>query len=194
MRRKSKWASWEVRPHEAEVVHIGGDAGMATATVADGKLLPMLILDTSSRPDIEEHIRIHEKLGPGDVRIQWAQRPDHQDEVLLVLSFERPSEFKAFIAFDLTRHQGVLVDQILTSGGFYIQAGRMGDRFRNHIDKPRLIVEAPDTGFKSRWEEIYKDYTFRALCRAGLNRTAAKRAAAEAIGMLRKIGSFRMPA
>jgi len=60
--------------------------------------------------------------------------------------FQRPSELIVVIDFDIVK-QGILVDQILTSKGLYIQAGRDGDRFKTKPDAKKIIIEIPDTGF-----------------------------------------------
>jgi len=66
-----------------------GDAGLATQ-VADGRLLPVLILDTRARPEVEELIRVHAYLPPGDARSQWGSSRDNDDHVVLHLTFVQP--------------------------------------------------------------------------------------------------------
>ncbi len=58
------------KPRKAQVaqsliVPIVGDAAMA-GPVADGRLIPVLIVDTSKRPEVAELIRVHAHLPPGD--------------------------------------------------------------------------------------------------------------------------------
>lgn len=175
-----------------DIVRIVADGLMSTALVADGRMLPVLIVDTSDRPDIDEYIRVHANAPTGDVRIQWAQAPE-LNMVILLLSFERPLVMQLQIGFRLAAHQGVLVEQILAMGGFYLQAGRDGDRLKRTMDRQRIIMEAPDTGFRPIWDKIFHKHTVKALQERGLDRAQAKRAAYEVITLMRKTGEFRMP-
>ncbi len=74
---KDKWRREAVRvrhPAEAEPVPIVADAGIATVAVGDGRMIPLLILDTSRRPDIEDMVKAHHALeGQGDVKAQWGR-------------------------------------------------------------------------------------------------------------------------
>lgn len=175
-----------------EIVSIVADGLVSTAMVADGRMLPVLIVDTSERPDIDEYIRVHTNAPTGDVRVQWAHAPE-LNIVILLLSFERPLVMQLRIGFRLAAHQGILVEQILAMGGFYLQAGREGDRLKTTMDRQRIIMEAPDTGFRPIWDKIFHKHTMKVLQERGLGRAQAKTAAHEAIAMMRKTGDFRMP-
>jgi hypothetical protein len=178
---------------EKDAVRIVADGAIATAGVGEGRLIPLVILDTSSRPDLEEYIRVHQFVGAGDVKCQWGQLIGHDDTVALVLSFSRPAELVVIVEFDLQRNQGVLVEQVLGSKALYIQAGRDGDRLKHDLDLPKVILEVPDTGFGQRfWDKIYSRYTTAKLRERGLSRADAKRAAKECITELRKLGTVRM--
>ena len=62
-------------PHEMQPVRIVSDAAVSMRGAFGGRLVPLVILDTSDRPDIDELIRVHHaSLKPGDVKIQWAER------------------------------------------------------------------------------------------------------------------------
>lgn len=178
---------------EKDALRIVADGAIAHPGVAEGRLIPLVILDTSRRPDLEEYIRVHQYVGAGDVKCQWGQLIGHDDTVALVLSFLRPAELVGIVEFDLQRNQGVLVEQVLGTKALYIQAGREGDRLKHDVNLPKVILEVPDTGFgKTAWERIYFRYTTAKLRERGLNRVDAKRAAKEAIAELRKLGTLRM--
>lgn len=177
---------------EAVPVRIVGDGAISTAGVGDGRMLPVLILDATDRPDIAEYIRLHRHGGPGDVKVQWGQLPALHDTVVLMLTVLRPAQMKMIIAFDLRRNHGFLVEQILGMNGMYIQAGQAGDRVGATMDHPRIVVEVPDTGFRPTWDKLYYKFTVKKLREAGLDRARAKVAARDAIAKLREIGAFRM--
>lgn len=175
-----------------DIVRIVADGLMSTAMVADGRMLPVLIVDTSERPDIDEYVRVHANAPMGDVRVQWAHAAE-LDAVILLLSFERPLVMQLRIGFRLAAHQGILVEQILAMGGFYLQAGRDGDRLKTTMDRQRITIEAPDTGFRPIWDKLFHKHTMKVLQERGLGRTQAKAAVHEAIALMRKTGEFRMP-
>lgn len=180
--------------HEREksAIHIVADGAIAHPGVGEGRLIPLVIVDTSSRPDLEEYIRVHQYVPAGDVKCQWGQLLGHTDTVALVLSFSRPSELVAIIEFDLKRHHGVLVEQVLASKGLYIQAGRKGDRLIHDMNLPKVILEIPDTGFRRIWDKIYYRYTMTQLRERGLNRADAKQAARQAVETLRTMATVRL--
>src|SRR6266536_2220208 len=55
-----------------DFVPIVADGAMA-GPVAEGANIPLVILDTSKRPDIAEAIRVHAYLPPGDVASSWGE-------------------------------------------------------------------------------------------------------------------------
>lgn len=175
-----------------DILAIVADGAIAHPGVGDGRMIPTLIVDTSDRPDIEEYIRIHTHSGPGDVRVQWANIPEKQT-VLLTLSIERPAVLEMMIGFRLKDRQGVLVDQILRVNGFYLLAGRPGDRLKAVLGSNSVIMEVPDTGFGPGWEKIYLKHTISVFRDRGLSRTDAKLRAREAIDLLRQTGGLRLP-
>jgi hypothetical protein len=178
---------------EKDALRFVADGAIATIGVGEGRLIPLVILDTSNRPDFEEFIRIHQYVGAGDVKCQWGQLIGHHNTVALVLSFLRPAELVVIVEFDLQRNHGVLVEQVLSTKALYIQAGREGDLLKQNVNVPKVILEVPDTGFgRKSWDKIYSRYTTVKMREHGLNRTDAKRAAKEAIAELRKLGTVRM--
>src|SRR6266516_340976 len=112
--KRPAWRKVKIRlRHAREVspVRIISDAAIASALRGDGRLIPLLIIDCSNRPDVEEMLRIHAHLAPGDVEIQWGRIRGH-DKVSLLLSFIRPLELNVILDFDIIQ-QGGLVDLII---------------------------------------------------------------------------------
>ena len=128
---------------ESKPVPIVAHATMATASLARGRNIPLLILDTSSRPDVETMIRAHEQVGPGDVKSGWSFRKRWFGSPIpvLYLIMEKPSRCLIVVEFDLMKDEGTLIDLILWAGGVYVQAGRPGDRIGTTIDERRVLVE-----------------------------------------------------
>jgi hypothetical protein len=177
---------------EKDALRIVGDGAIAHASIGEGRLIPLVILDTSCRPDLEEHIRVHQYIGPGDVNCQWGQVMGHENTVALILSFSRPSEVVAIVEFDLQRNHGILVEQILAAKALYIQAGREGDRLKHDVNLPKVILEVPELGFRRYWDKIHWRHATAKMRERGLSRAGAKRAAKQAIEEMRKIGAVRV--
>ena len=177
--------------HERLVAPIVADGAIGTGGIGDGRIIPLVILDTSQRSDIDAAIEAQASVHQGDVKVQWGQLPGHDHTVALYLTLQRPAEACVIVEFDLTKNQGVLVENILASRGLYIQAGRPGDRLKHDVNRPKLLAEVPDTGFRPAWDRLYFDYTVKAFRARGLPRPAAKQAARAAIREIRKIVSIR---
>lgn len=178
---------------EKQPVPIVGDAAIASAQIADGRLIPLVIIDTSERPELNELIRIHEHLPPGDVKIQWGIRAGTTGRVALILSFVRPIETVAILEFDIVK-QGILVDQILVAQIFYLQSGLPGDRYVTNPMAPKIFVEVSDTGFRDNWDRLFHKHVAKEMRTKGLSRQHAKRAANQAIREMRNFGQLRMKA
>jgi len=177
--------------HEKQPLRIVGDAAIAGPHVGNGRLIPVLILDTTARPDLVEFIRVHQYVPSGDVTIRWGRLDEHESKVALALSFIRPLELVAIIEFEIVRH-GILVEQILSSRALYIQAGKEGDRIKHNVDAPKVIVEVPDTGFRAVWDKLYLGHVVGHMRACGLGRQQAKRAATQMIEEIRRLSQFRM--
>lgn len=176
----------------ADLVPIVGNGAIA-GRVAEGVVIPLVILDTRDRPDIAEIIRVQAHLPPGHVRLQWGGVENRPDDVLLVLDFERPIEARAVLRFEIEA-EGILVESALTARALYLQAGKPGDRFKHDIDRPKLLVELPETGFRPKWDEVFlKRMTTVLSQRLGIPRRKAQPHARELIEELRTVTTFRMP-
>lgn len=180
----------EIQGHQIAPVPIVADGGLATRGVGEGRIIPVVIIDTSERPDIEELVRVHEYLGPGDATFQWGQINWKLNTFDLVLQFKRPAEINLVLSFDVDS-QGGLVDQIMTSNAMYIQPGIPGDRLSSTLESPKVLVELPETGAKQAWDRVHLKSTTKQFRDKGLSRQRAKAAARAAIEEWRRFGSQR---
>jgi hypothetical protein len=187
-----RWVQIPVRyPQEALPIPIVSDAVIATCGAADGKLIPLVIVDTSHRTDVEELIRVHGFLTPGDVLTRWGELKGRGGTISLVLTFVRPAEVTLVLEFDIQRQEGV-VDRIVQSRGLYIQAGRPGDRLSGTLDHPRILVEVVGNEFERDWDRLLRK-ELRARYRSeGLGRVDSKLATERFIGQWRKLTNLRM--
>lgn len=190
---KARKTEIKVHPREARPVRIVGDAALSTRGLHGGRLLPLLLLDTSDRPDISEFIRIHSKTSElGDVKTQWCQIQGHDRTAVLLLTFIRPVELFMILEFDIVR-QGILVAQALAGQGMYLAiAEHEADRLKENIDRPKVLIDVPDTGFGKTWDDLFYKHLAEDFRGRGLSRSDSRRAARSAIEELRKFGSLRM--
>jgi hypothetical protein len=176
---------------EAQVVPIVGDAAIATVGVGHGRLIPLIIVATTNRRDLAEVIEAQLHLPPGHVVVQWGSLYQRRDHIALILKFQRPTECAAVIEFDIAK-QGILVEHILQSNGLYIQGGKVGDRLKHDLNRPKMLIEVPDTGVKAPWDKLYFDAMVKRARKDGLGRRDAKEVARAAIGQIRELAKFRM--
>ena len=177
-------------PGSSKTVPIVGDAAIATQTLGEGRFIPVLIIDTSDRPDIDDLVKVLKRPRPGDVTSQWGRRHWHRKTVALILTFERPSQVLVILEFDVTE-QGILVDSILTAKALFLQPGRKGDRLSATFDSPRILVEVPARGWKAEWDKLWSKALAKKLKEMGLKRQDAKKGASAAISLMREMEGLR---
>lgn len=156
------------------------DAMMATRGRHGGRLIPVLLLDTSERPDVAEFIRLrHTIRQEGDVISQWGkiEEKGHDGTVALFLQFVRPIEIFFTLEFNIGK-QGCIVEQALIGQGLYIaEATGPDDRFFKAPERPLVLAELPDTGFRGKWDSLFEQHVIKRLRNEGLGRSEAKKIA-----------------
>jgi len=177
---------------EAEPVPIVSDGVVAVRGMAEGRMIPLLIIDTSRRPDIEDMIRAHKHLGSGDVMSGWSI-PSYFDEsrIWLILTITKPSRCVVILEFDVAG-QGGVVDQIIQMQGVYIQPGREGDRLASTWEHERLTVEVPSRDFRKEWDRIFRKALKKKFRMEGLGRIRAKQAVEDFLKEWRGLLSNRL--
>ncbi len=181
MRKRSK-RSRIVIPvrHESEgvPVPIVADASVASIGIGQDRHIPLLILDTSRRQDIETMVQAHDETIPGDSVSYWTieRRRFTLDSPRLVVEISKPSKCVIVVEFEMERNHGIVVQLILHSKGIYLQPGRLGDRLSNTLDNPRILVEVPpNNDFEGAFRPLYEKALFRKFRERGMNRAQSKR-------------------
>jgi len=178
-------------PEEARAIPIVADAAIATQAIGHGRLVPLIILDTSNRPDMDEVINAQEHVLNGELTVQWGAFPKRQDHFALILCFQHPIERTAIIEFNISK-QGSIVEQIFQAGAIYLQSGRVGDRLKHDLDRPKMLGDVGVTGAKKFWDKIYFADLVKKMRRNGLKKSEARVRAQEYLKVLREIGSLRV--
>lgn len=173
-------------------ITIVGDGGIAIETIGDGRMIPLVILESSKIPAIDEMINLHQYVASGDVVTDWGRLAKDAKSIVLLIKARRPIEVEFAILFEVPKHLG-LVDQILTSNGLYMQTGKHGDRISNTPGRPRILVEIPSGGrFSAAWEKNFPSLIAKQLRQEGHSRRSALIIAEELVSEWRQIGNLRM--
>lgn len=190
---EAKWHWEEItfnHPTERVPLSVVSDGAIANVRVANGKLIPVLLIDTSSRPDIEDLIKAHKYISPGDVKSNWGKFSRESNTINLVLLFERPSKCIAILEFNILKHGGI-VGQIVLSEALYLQSGKEGERVSSTLDREKILVEVPSKKFQPEWNNIL----FKALetdeKKKGMSKRQAKDYSSSVIKEWRKLGEMR---
>lgn len=181
------WKRKEVRESRFSrqyIVPIVANAAIAMGAVGDGRMLPLIILDTSKRPDLVDLFNAHDKLPPGDVNSTWASLYEFSDHLGLLLEFKKPFETRTFINFELIV-DGLSVDLAMRGHAIHLQAGKPGDRFHRTMQAPRIIVEIGAEMSKTEWEAIWVRSIRNRLRKEGMGRAESKRLAPECMENMR---------
>lgn len=176
------WHEGEIEfnsPKQQIPVPIVADAAVATVKVKKGMLVPVLLVDTSSRPDIENLIRFHMLQPSGECKSIWARiDPEKMNTINLILQFLSPSKCTVVLEFELPK-QGGVVDQIVRAEALYLYPARPGERFSGDMDRENILVEVPSKGFAAEWDRILDSALQEEGRRQGLSKKQAQEFAHE---------------
>jgi len=179
-------------PREAELVPVVSDAVLGTDAVSDGRMVPLLILDTTNRPDIDDVVRAHEIFQSGDSTsmLGFPSRWRHKT-VCLGINFMRPQTCGIYLEFDIIS-QGCIVEQIIQNELLYIQPGRPGDRLKHNPDAPKVLVEVPFRDLAGVWDTAWREALTRDFRKHGVARREANNSARAVITEWRDLFSQRV--
>lgn len=154
------------------VVDIVADGSIGSPLQANGLQVPVLVLDTSQRPDLDDVFHAHsfDHLNNGDVRTIWSSQANGR-WVGLEVNFERPVETRAIIRFPVPHHSS-LVHLALSSQSIIIHRGQPGVKFKDiyfptedgsstTTSQEGILLNVPHGGFELVWEKMYKKQLFK---------------------------------
>ncbi len=179
-------------PNDSGALPIISSAAIVSKGLADGRIVPVLILDSSKRSDFIELVKAHDFLPPGDVTVWWGRlEKSETDSVSLFLSFTRPAELTVYITFNIIT-EGVLVDLILSAKSVFLELGKLGDRYVVNSNNPSIHAEIPDTEFGAQWDKMFHETIAKNFRKSGMAKKDATKSAKDAIEQWREIGKYRM--
>lgn len=149
---------------------IMNDGLIASKKLGDGRFIPMLQIDCSQNRPLFNLINLQAENQPGDVKSVWAKNRSIKSQFLLALEFIRPIEAITIIPFDINKHES-LIDSIMISHGLYIQPAELADGVSEGLNKPKVLVEIPDSVVIPNWEKIYRKRIEAKMKDKGLKKT-----------------------
>lgn len=176
----------KVKISESSVVPIVNDGAIATLGVGEGRMVPVLVVDCSNIVELRDLIYAHENAAPGDVEICWVVLKRNKNKIALLIKFSKPAILEILLQFDIGT-QGNVVDGILHANALYLQPTESGIKVSEGVQKQKILVEIPDTGFIPKWDKIYSSRMIKKFKKSGFSRTEAKKAAEQHRAMTREI-------
>ncbi len=167
------------------------DGAIGSQQIGDGRIIPVLILDSTSCKDFETLVEIQEETGPGDVVVVWGYNPVNTRNVRLKIRFLKPMELEIIIPFDL-KYQGPLVDTIINSRAVYLQSNKYGDSVVEGLQKPKIVIEVKPITKLNNWDKILIDNITKRFRDNGQSKKNAKKLAIDFIEKTRELFSNRM--
>ncbi len=178
-----------VRNYERDYVRVANISLISSIGIADGKMLPVIFLDCSNRPDIEDLLINHSKLKDnyGKINTLFGRKSYIDNKFLyLVMMFKIPYECNVIAEFDINQHAAG-IDLLVKNQVCYIQSNSKGNRIAETMNEPRVIIEVPSDQFTDEWEKIYFKVTTKRFTKKGYKKEKAKELARNMITELRKI-------
>jgi hypothetical protein len=169
-----------IRVDKVRFVPIVGEGAIGDPNVLGGRLVPVLILDCSSSPGLEDCIRAHRGAPPGDVTVAWRWDIFSRKAVYLNIRFSQPVITEATVLFDVARHGGV-IQWILNARAAYLQPLSSGPAVSSGLAEPKVLMEVPPSASFPIWGDLYRRSIEKKFLRAGLTRREARDAALESI-------------
>lgn len=181
----------KVEIRNSDYLNLVGDGAIANSKTADGRLIPVMILDTSENKQLEYLVKMHDQIDTADVVSIWGVGRFNNNKVSLVLFFKGPIELKVAISLQPIKHAG-LIEGILTSRAVYIQPGVPGDKISHNINAPKILVEIPAKTTFEKWDDIFEKTVIKKLKKEGLRGKKLKDASHDHISLIKDIWGKRL--
>lgn len=147
---------WKLKSANADdiIATVVNTAAFSTTGVANGRTVPVVILQSDSESKIDAVIDSHFGMSEGNCQSQWGCTND-RNTILLHLEFREPVAVKIVIPLDII-HNGATIDQIIHTQCLYIMTGTPGMKLSQNLRKERILIEVPSREFADEWRKLYK--------------------------------------
>lgn len=175
----------------SSVVPIIDDGIIASQSVGEGRMIPVVIMDCSEMVELRDLIYAHEEIMPGDVECSWATLLRDKSKVILLLKFTKPANLEVSLQFSIEK-QSSIVDGILIANGLYLQPSESGLKVSEGLQKKKILVEIPEIGFSLKWEELYTEMLIKKFKKSGFSKSNATESAEKYKMKMRLLWSYQM--
>ena len=176
---------------QKNLMQVSGKGAFSLPEFAEARLIPVLMIDMSTRPDLQNYINLHceEKGFVGDVKTAW--EVTHKLSKKSILSLELDGPVKTIARIEFTRPKDTLfIEKILVSEGFYLQHGKKGELPSATLDRNKVYLEIPHMSFRNYWDKTALKDLSKKHRKSGLKRKDAMDAAKMDIMKVRTIYSM----
>lgn len=180
----------KLKREEITLFTIAEEGLISTDNVGEGRMIPVLVLDTNKDNDFEDLLKLHLNITAGDTILHWQQKFFDRNIFILKIEFIKPMKITFGIEFNIDRDYS-LIDGIIESKGVYLQTGVKGDKVSKKMDDPRILVEVPNMGVKEIWDEILLNSIKKKYMKKGYKKREAITISRQHISEMRKFWKMR---
>ncbi|GAB2785338.1 hypothetical protein HNQ93_002570 [Hymenobacter luteus] len=171
------------------VYEVVSDGAIAHPDIAEGRVIPAVVIDTKGNQDVQELISTHDDSPPGDATYTWSTKPFNKSIIFLTIKFDKPLQIQFSITFNIPK-QSIIIDGIIKSRGFYLLSGNSRSKVSD-LSIKRIVCEVPNTGFDQIWENIYIKSIIKKYQKNGLSKKSAIEATNKHLKSSRQLWSIR---
>lgn len=150
---------WKLKSVKADdvIATVVNTAALSVAGVANGRTIPVIILQPDEENKIDAVINAHSGISEGNCVSQWGCTND-RNTILLHLEFTEPIAVKIIIPLEIIRN-GATIDQIIHTQCLYLMTGNPEMKLSQNLCKERILLEVPSREFTDEWRKLYKKST-----------------------------------
>lgn len=170
------------------IVHSGS---ISSVHIANGRNIPVLIIDTTEEKEIEKAILLHKNIDVGKVETIWGKSVNGK-KIMLKINMIEPSPSEFMLVFDVVKNYAT-IDFIINAQLVYIQPGKQEDKLKTTMSAPKILIEVPSSHFYKEWYTVYeKNLAKYFRTKKGMSKRVAKQVAIDTYKEIGKLRDFRM--
>ncbi|PKP12605.1 MAG: hypothetical protein CVU08_09685 [Bacteroidetes bacterium HGW-Bacteroidetes-3] len=127
---------------------------MSFPGIADGKLIPLIIIDDSKSQKLKQLIKIHQDAPPGDIETIWGIPISMfaPKTLRLKFNFSKHMDLSFCLIFEVKERYS-LIDEIFQAQAIYLNTS---NKKADSIESVQggILVEIPATNAKPKWEKL----------------------------------------
>ena len=127
---------------------------MSIPGIADGKLIPLIIIDEDKSQKLKQLIKIHYDLPPGDIETIWGTPLTifTPKTLRLTFNFSKHMDLSFCLIFEVKERYS-LIDEIFQAQAIYLNTSNKNTDSVKSV-QGGILVEVPATNAKPKWEKL----------------------------------------